>query len=425
MVRITSPSADNRIINILLPLIQVDNLITAPSPVQAQAFSYEQAPNSSDRHESKLLTIHNKSPDNQPNAAYCGRVTVIVQMTINPRAQRVLSQVVDVYYRTCEPVGSTRLSRTRVLPFSPATIRNILGDLDDQGLLVQPHTSAGRVPTDLGYRTYVNEITTRFTPIGGWDTQSFDRRFEDIGDITDVLKSLAELIHDRTRLLSFYAPARHVVWRLRHLVLEPIGVNHILALAITQRGHAIKQILAVPEHEYAESFLKSIENYVNSHYTDSSLVDICRSLTQTQDVGEQRQDLILKHASRIMRALEAEIQKRDEIHFVGFKKILDAPEFQNIDAMRRIYSLIDDESRFQTVASRALANNDDRIRIFIGQEITDPIYHDLSICITRVGSANKHLGFIGVLGPRRMPYLASYQLLSYTKFKFSKEFEVS
>lgn len=344
--------------------------------------------------------------------------------TINARARRVLSQVVDVYYQTCEPVGSTSICRTRELPYSAATIRHILGDLDEQGLLAQPHTSAGRIPTDLGYRHYVDDIAKVFMPLNDWDTRRVDLHLLGIQDPTKALATVASILHERTRLISFYAAAKHTAWKLRHIVLEPIDTKQVLAVLITGGGQALEHMMDFGDRPYTEPLLKKIENYVNLHFAGLSLEEMRWSLASTPAVPREH-DVLLAEANRLIQQLEDAVRRSEDIHFIGFETMIEAPEFRDVDAIRRLYTLVRDRHRIQSIASQAAIEHRDQVHIFIGREFQDPELHDLSTCFTRLMDGERNLGYVGVLGPTRMPYVTSYRLLSYARFKVATEFNVS
>lgn len=222
----------------------------------------------------------------------------------------------------------------------------------------------------------------------------------------------------KDRNVELCAPARHAAWRLRHLVLEDLGQDRILAVLLTEGGHAIKHVLTVPGLNCSESLMKKLENYINIHFSGMSLVAMRRSLTGTPAAQDREHDLLLTKVARVVNTLEADLQQRLDIQFFGFSNMLDMPEFREVTAIRRLYALVDQPEKLHAITSRH--TEDDTIVMRIGREINDPDCRDFAICMTRIFDGTSVLGFVGVVGPRRMPYAVLYQLLAYARYKFSQ-----
>jgi len=220
-------------------------------------------------------------------------------MAISERARAVLNQVVTLHYRTCEPVGSGLISRTKTIPFSPATIRNIMLNLDEMGYLRQPHTSAGRLPTDLGYRTYVNNIRLARPDLKPIDQQSLLESLDRADSGAGALETIADFIHRRTSLMTFHAPFRQSGMRLRRVHFERLNPDRILALWVSRGGQSYQTLLEIPAAQLSPALAEKVANYLNKAFFSKSLIEIQRALASRGGASGSEWDILLDKAALI------------------------------------------------------------------------------------------------------------------------------
>ena len=334
-------------------------------------------------------------------------------MVINARARKVLSQIVTLHYQTCEPVGSKLISHMRAVQCSPATIRNIMGRLESRGYLSQPHTSAGRLPTDLGYRAYVNDISLGAMSLDDDEKQALDSAMSQALTGPGLLKAIADTIHGQTRQMTFHIPLRSSGIKLRHIHLERLNKDKVLALWIGRGGQTFESVLHIEETVLGNNLAEKAKNYFNNAFRDCSLLDIQRALTAQIRAGSEW-DLLLAKAALLANALAGEADQLDDLSFQGMPRMLEMPEFQDVSAVKLLFEVVETQAKIKTILRRAL-EEDPLTVFFIGTEMDDPDLEDMTIAMAKINQGNHTIGCVGVLAPKRMPYLKSWQMLSYAE----------
>lgn len=336
-------------------------------------------------------------------------------MNINERARTVLGQVVTLHYNTCEPVGSALISKTRFVPFSPATIRNIMMKLENMGYLSQPHTSAGRLPTDLGYRAYVNDINVRRKPLDEGDRKALDERINRSAGGPNLLKVIADFVEERTKLLTFHIPFRQCGLKLKHIHFERINSEKLLALCVAKGGHTFQSVMTIDDETINTSLMRKVENFFNNAFNNCNLLEIQNRITQQFSGSNEVWDVLLDKSALLINSLTREASRLNNIAFQGVSQLLDMPEFQDIAKVRIIFDLLERQANIKGLVRRAIQQKNDWIVFFIGGEISNPLLHELTVVLSKIKNRQEELGCVGVLGPKRMPYLRSLQILAYAK----------
>lgn len=331
-------------------------------------------------------------------------------MTISSRDHKVLNQVVTLHVATAEPVGSKMVCSTRVIPFSPATIRNIMMRLEDSGYLSQPHTSAGRLPTDLGYRTYVNDISMAAAPPAEDDRRAIDEAVNDGPVGPSVLRRIAESVRGRTKQMAFHLPLRHSGVRLRHIHLERLNQDQVLALWISRGGRTFETVLPLNQEAIGGSLVEKCENYLNNAFKGFSLLEIDRTLR----ANIQARDLLMERVAQLTNALLTRAGESDDIQFDGLTNLLHQPEFQDVQRIKLLLESLEEKDRIVNVVRRGL-EEDAALVFYIGNEMKAPRLQQLTLALVKISHADHLIGAVGLLGPKRMPYLKALQMLSYAR----------
>lgn len=337
-------------------------------------------------------------------------------MGISERARKVLSQIIQLHYQTCEPVGSGLIYKTRIIKASPATIRNIMVRLESSGFLRQPHTSAGRLPTDLGYRAYVDQISLERAPLESDERLHFEGRLAHLGENGPMLlKTIATHLHDKTKLATFYLPFRLSGIRLKHLHFERIDPERLLVLWISAGNQAYQTMLHIPEAELSRSLAQKVENYFNGVFTGYNLSEIRRMLYRSTSRRQDAWDLLLEKAALITKALAADAERYGDLQVQGLSKLMEMPEFQNTERLKTMVKMLEEPTQLTALVQRAMASSHDWIVFNIGGEMGDPDLNHLTLVLAKFRNRSDWLGCVGVVGPKRMPYLKSLQMLSFAK----------
>ncbi len=335
-------------------------------------------------------------------------------MAINERARAVLNQVVTLHYQTCEPVGSSLISKTKVIPYSPATIRNVMLRLDTQGYLEQPHTSAGRLPTDLGYRTYVDGIRLARTDLARADRQALLLELDQAPRGAATLEAISRFIHRRTKLMTFHAPFRQSGMRFKRVHLERLDAERVLALWVSRSGQTFQTPLDIPEQRLSRVLLEKAANYFNNAFFNMSLLEIQRALTRRR-ISDGEGDLVLEKAAMVADALCDQACRLDNIVFQGAANLLDMPEFQDFTRVKTLFSLLERQTKIKKLVRLTIDREHEWLVFFIGKEMDDPDMQGLAVVLAKINSGYDCLGCVGAVGPKRMPYLRALQMLSLAK----------
>lgn len=323
-------------------------------------------------------------------------------MFLDERKRQVLQSIVEDYVASAEPVGSRTLVRKYHLGVSPATIRNEMADLEELGYLAQPHTSAGRVPSDLGYRYYVDELMS--LP---------DLSVADLAQIRElnrnrsvawewVLQHAARLISLVTgyACVAFGATAFEKPPRLETLRLVPVDGQRVLLVLVTNQDHVEHVLLDLPEGVQAETLVQSVARLSNELHglslndmSHSKLMAIAEELAARRVIYD-----------RLLEVLEHALNRpsQEQVVLAGAANILGQPEFQDVERVRMLLSLLDRHDEVHEVL--VLPPSGDGVRIVIGSEHPFQKLHDMSVVSARLMQGARSLGGVGVLGPTRMDY---------------------
>lgn len=313
------------------------------------------------------------------------------------RQHKILLALIREFIETAEPVGSNTLYRKHNLKASPATIRNDMAKLEEKNYLMQPHTSSGRIPTDKGYRYYVNYLMSQKMKTPGdvkKDLQEFEK-FQ--AGLEKLVQYSCRILADMTHHTSLVLVPRIRRTMFKYLKLTPIEDKQILIILMTNTGSIINKVIRL-EREFDEEELDRMTRILNDRLSGMYLKDI-RMDFLTEIEGELQTD-ILKHISLLTR--ETFQDQDDRFIYDGTANLLDLPEFQNLEKLKLVMELLEEEKVISQILKQTLFN--EGVKIYIGHEISiDPIAGCSFITATyQIGSTP--VGTVAVMGPTRIPY---------------------
>ncbi|HEU4641244.1 MAG TPA: heat-inducible transcriptional repressor HrcA [Gemmatimonadaceae bacterium] len=333
---------------------------------------------------------------------------------LNDRERRVLEAVIQSYVETAEPAGSRMISRRFGLGVSPATIRNTMSDLEDKGFLFHPHTSAGRVPTDMAYRVYVDSLI-RFSPL---DAQARDALLEQLSGggtaIEAILRRAAQVLGVLTQELGVALGPRLDEARLERLELIRVSSERLL-LVLRLDGGAARSIFVEVPGEIAEKVLAEVSLVLNERLAGLTLREIRATLGQ-----RLRDSTAHGETSELLNIF---VQEADQLFDVSQRigesavmlgqtsLVAEQPEFARGEALRKLLALTDRPEELGEMLRRHRSVSG--ISITIGTEHTDPALSDFTV-VTAEYRAGALAGVIGVIGPTRMPYDKVITLVTHT-----------
>ena len=328
---------------------------------------------------------------------------------LDKRKAYILATVVYEYIATAEPVGSNTLTQKYNLGVSSATVRNEMAELEAGGYLVQPHTSAGRVPSDAGYRTYVDQLMQPET-LGNEDR----RRIRE--DLREASRELDEVIETATRLLgrlsnnlAFVTKPQPDTQSFKHMQLIWLSPRTGVAIVVTSLGVAAQTLFEVASDLEADA-LTQLSNALNARLGNRLLRDIADRDVQTvvEELGlhDELRGAVLA-ALRSARSAAA-----PTIAASGAQNLLDQPEFQDLRKLRSILRIVEEQKTLYDMVADAIGNDTPSVKI--GAEFGSDELADLSVVTVPYRFGPNAVGMLSILGPRRMPYARLVALASGT-----------
>lgn len=318
-------------------------------------------------------------------------------MDLNDRKKRILQAVIDEYIGTAEPVGSRAISKNESLNLSSATIRNEMADLEEMGYLIQPHTSAGRVPSDEGYRFYVNSLMRQYRM--GMEAiaelqKAFQLKITRLDQIVRYAGSIASTLTDYTTVVT--TPDINTS-KLRKIDLVHISSGKTMLIIVTETVQSQIMNINLSESEcslIALALNKRLSGLDLDEITLERVLDVKKELINTID------DEML---SRVIQFVYETINARldSEIYVSNIQSILKYPEYKDVAKAGEMFSYLEDRDRLKRLI---LTDTSEGINAKIGSEIEDEILKDCSLVTVNYSLGDKKGGKIGVIGPKRMNY---------------------
>lgn len=320
---------------------------------------------------------------------------------LDERSKRILKELVSLYCNTGEPVGSRTLSKKTKLGLSPATIRNVLADLEQLGYIAQPHTSAGRVPTDQGYRFYVNYLMKNHD-LNSSQKELIETQMQQRGgDLQNLLLLTTELMSHLSHSIALA-----VTPNLEKLVLENIDfvqINscRVLAIVITRGGVVSNKIIELDE-PLTQADLTRIANYIKSEFTAQTLPSIRKRILDLMKQEQTQYDQLIKKAMMLgQKIIEATVDTENLV-VTGAAQLVHYPEFANIQATKNILEALEEKSKIVRILTQFIEG--EGIHIVIGSENGNPELKGLSLISSPYRYRDEAVGTLGILGPNRMEY---------------------
>jgi heat-inducible transcriptional repressor len=308
--------------------------------------------------------------------------------------------LVERYIADGQPVGSRTLARDAKLELSPATIRNVMADLEDLGLIRSPHTSAGRVPTVTGYRLFVDSMMTiRRLSIGDVERISGDLTSE--ADVQRLLNKTSSMLSEVTRLASIVMTPRQEQHALRQVEFLPLSDNRVLAILIVNEKEVQNRVIQTARR-YSAAELEQAANYLNQAFAGKDLLqvreDLLRDMNRTRAEMDRMMQAVIEIADK---ALVAD-PKNEEFVVSGQTNLMAINDLSNIKKLRQVFEAFNQKRDVLHLLDQAV--NAQGVQIFIGEESGYHVFNECSLVTSAYGTDDKVLGVLGVIGPTRMPY---------------------
>lgn len=320
----------------------------------------------------------------------------------NERAQHLLRVLIQRYIKDGQPVGSRTLSKDSGLALSPATIRNVMSDLEDLGLVSAPHTSAGRVPTPQGYRLFVDTLVRYRQPKEGDIDALRTKIHRQTDDAGSLVSSVSNLLSEFTSLAGVVTVPRGQHAALRQIEFLPLSENRILAILVINDREVQNRILQV-DRDYTESELQQAANFINEHYAGNEMIKVRqRILADLEDTRLNMNQAMHDIIEVAQSALEGSNDSAGEFVLAGETNLMDFAELSDVDTLRRLFDTFSRKRLMLDLLDRSI--NADGVQVFIGAESGYGMLDDCSVVTAPYKLDNETVGVLGVIGPTRMAY---------------------
>ena len=320
---------------------------------------------------------------------------------LDERAQTLLRILVDKYIREGQPVGSRTLSRDSGLDLSPATIRNIMSDLEELGFVDSPHTSTGRIPTIKGYRFFVDTLI-KLTPPNGYDLLRFTQGLNEVaGDPQALAISVSNLLSAVTRLAGIVTVPRRAQTSLRQIEFLPLSGKRVLAILVVNDREVQNKILNV-QRDFSADELRRATNYLNDRFSG-------RSLSQVREVvlGELRKtresmNALMVEAIEMAHQVFPDSEPEPEFVMAGETNLMGLEELADVDRLKGLFEAFGRQRDILHLLDQSMRA--EGVQIFIGHESGYQLLDNCSIVAAPYVTEDDTMGVLGVIGPTRMAY---------------------
>ena len=321
---------------------------------------------------------------------------------LNQRMQQVLKILVERYIQDGCPLGSKTLAEECALGLSPATIRHILADLEEAGYLTSPHTSAGRVPTELGYRVFVNNLLI-VKPLENVEVQTLKNKLDPDLAMLHLLQSASSLLSHLTQLAGIVALPRRNRIELRQVEFLPLSANRVLVILILNNREVQNRIIYT-DRSYSQSELQKAANYINTHYVGKDLLTIRKELLRAIREDQDNLTYLLETAIDITNKAFVSTEEDNKDYIIaGQNHLLNHTRGEvDVERLRLLFNAFTQKQEILNLLDSALKA--EGIQIFIGKESGYGVLDDCSIVTTSYSVDGQLVGSLGVIGPTRMPY---------------------
>ncbi len=337
---------------------------------------------------------------------------------LGEREKEVLRAVVQEFISSGDPVGSSHLARRAEFDVSSATMRNVMSELEELGYLEKPHTSAGRVPTDRGYRFYCDTLLKLKDPAPK-DRELIEQGLVQNAGPDEALKEASRMLHSLTRHAGVVLTPRPSAIVFERLEFVRLREDRVLAILVGQNGQVQNKLVHVDFPISADELIHST-HYLNELLQKSRFEDVRGRILQELDQDKAQYDALAAKALKLG-AAATDVQGPERVLIEGTGSFLDSPEFADVQRMKALFRALDEKGKLVSLLDRVQKANE--MQIFIGAESEFSSAGDVTVIASPYGIGEQVLGTVGVIGPTRMNYKRVIPLVNFTAQVLSKVLE--
>lgn len=321
------------------------------------------------------------------------------QPPLDARARQLLRTLIARYIAEGQPVGSRTLAKASGLDVSPATIRNIMSDLEEFGLVAAPHTSAGRVPTSQGYRVFVDSLL-QMRPLGETEIEQLRRELPTDAATPDLLGSATSLLSEMTRFVGVVSVPRREEFPFRQIDFVPLDGNRLLVILVFTDGQVQNRVIAT-QRSFGPGELEQVANFLNANFGGMRLDEIrIRLLREMQEEGARLNKLL--NAAVEVAGQAFHTPSDNDMLVAGQTNLMGKQDFSDVDRLRDLFEAFQRKRDLLQLLDRC--SQAEGVRLFIGEESGFAALDTYSLVTAPYGVGGRILGVLGVIGPTRMAY---------------------
>jgi heat-inducible transcriptional repressor len=319
---------------------------------------------------------------------------------VSERAQHFLKALIERYIRDGQPVGSRTLSKDTGLDLSAATVRNVMADLDDLGLVSSPHTSAGRVPTVLGYRLFIDSLLT-VKDLAADEIDAMRRQLDGLSSASALIATASQLLSGVTHLAGVVMMPRHERNAFRQIEFLPLSEKRVLAILVTSEGEVHNRIVHT-ERGYSPAQLEQAANYLNDMFTGQGIHEVRKRLVADLKATHRHMDRMMMRAVAMAHQVVEEAEGADDCFIAGQTNLMEFNELASMERLKQLFDAFTEKSQILHLLDRCIEAKG--IQIFIGEESGYQLLDDCSLVTAPYRIDDQVIGVLGVIGPTRMDY---------------------
>jgi heat-inducible transcriptional repressor len=332
-----------------------------------------------------------------------------MDVELSNRSRQILEAIVEDYIATAEPVGSGSVARRHDLPLSTATIRNVMANLEEMGLLTSPHTSAGRVPTEKAYRLYVDSMVA-LRQVSRDEKKLIIRRCREAGSgLLGILRETSRTLSSLSNYMGLVVAPSFIEDVFRHIEFIRIGSHKVLAILVSSNG-TVQNRLVETDTEFPKADLVAMGNYLNELMEGLTISQARQRILEEMHTEKVRYDSLMSRALHLSE--QAVSVEGDEVFVEGQARFLDQPEFSDVGRMKDIFRAFEQKGLLLKLLERCMSA--DGVQIYIGSESPLGQSAGVSLITSRFVTSSNTVGLLGVIGPTRMGYSSVIPIVDYT-----------
>ncbi len=315
---------------------------------------------------------------------------------VNEKAQRLLKALVEQYIADGQPVASRKLVDSAELPVSAATVRNIIADLEDRGFVKSPHTSAGRIPTPMGYRFFVDSLI-QVEPLAGYDLAQLTRHLDPDMTAQELVESASGILSEVTRMAGLVTIPKRDQVLLRHVEFLSLSDKRVLVIMVLD-DHEVQNRVIYTKEQYSEIQLREASNFINHQFIGQALSVIRGKLIASMDTDRQSMNMLMQTTIEVAeQAFNPEV--KDDFVVAGQENLF---ELDTLDDIRELFKAFSLKGDILHLLDRCM--DTDGVQLFIGQESGYELLDECSVVTSPYQVDGEMVGVLGVIGPTRMAY---------------------